>query len=436
MRRLAVPFLVLTLSFGAVSWGDLLSYVNTDDGAYKWEIESQSDLGLGVKLYDLKLISQVWQGITWQHSLRVVLPQNAQKSTLALLLITGSGKGDEELQYGKMISMAIKAPVVVLHDVPYQPLFGGLREDELISYTFAKFLETQDETWPLLLPMAKSAVKAMDAVQELAEKELGMKVTGFVVTGASKRGWTTWLSAAVDKRVKAIAPMVYDNLNLEAQMNHQLETWGDFSEQIDDYTRRELPQMLVEGKMGDFADKLQNLVDPYRHRQRITVPKLIIIGTNDRYWPLDALNIYWKDLIGEKYILYDPNSGHGLEDRDRVLSDIICFFLKTAGELEFPDLRWEFDDTEDKVILHVVSHKVKPTLVQAWVAKSPTRDFREVRWESFPMSKDEKGVYRFELERPQEGYAAMFGEAVYRTDDGKQFFLSTQVVIFKRVKKL
>ncbi|HEX28584.1 TPA: hypothetical protein ENG04_00700, partial [Candidatus Poribacteria bacterium] len=282
---------------------------------------------------------------------------------------------------------------------------------------------------------AKSAVKAMDAVQELAEKELGMKVTGFVVTGASKRGWTTWLSAAVDRRVKAIAPMVYDNLNLEAQMEHQIEAWGDFSEQIDDYTRREFPQMLVEGKMGGLADKLQDLVDPYRHRGRITVPKLIIIGTNDRYWPLDALNIYWKDLIGEKYILYDPNSGHGLEDRNRVLSDIICFFLKTAGELRFPDLKWEFDDTKDKVILHVVSHGEKPTLVQAWVAKSPTRDFRDAKWESIPMSKGGNETYRFELERPQDGYAAMFGEAIYRTGDGKQFFLSTQVAIFKKAGK-
>ena len=435
MKRVTVSLLMLTLSFGAVSWSDLVSYVKTDDGAYRWEIESQSDLGLGVKLYDLKLISQVWRGIDWQHSLRVIVPPNAGESTLALLLITGSGKGDEELGYGKMIAMSIKAPVAVLHDVPYQPLFGGLREGGLISYTFEKFLETQDETWPLLLPMAKSAVKAMDAVQELAEKELGMKVTGFVVTGASKRGWTTWLSAAVDGRVKAIAPMVYDNLNLEAQMRHQLEAWGDFSKQIDDYTQRELPQKLVEGKMGDLADKLQNLVDPYRHRQRITVPKLIIIGTNDRYWPLDALNIYWKDLIGEKFILYDPNSGHGLEDKDRVLSDIICFFLKTAGELEFPDLRWEFDDTQDKLILRVASHKVEPVLVQAWVAKSPTRDFRDAIWESFPMSREEKGVYRFELERPEEGYAAIFGEAIYRTDDGKQFYLSTQVTILKKPGK-
>lgn len=35
-----------------------------------------------------------------------------------------------------------------------------------------------------------------------------------MVAGASKRGWTTWTTAAVDKRVFAAIPIVMDLLNL------------------------------------------------------------------------------------------------------------------------------------------------------------------------------------------------------------------------------
>src|SRR6185295_17598364 len=49
-----------------------------------------------------------------------------------------------------------------------------------------------------------------------------------------------------------------------------------------------------------------------------TLPKLLILGTNDRYWAQDALNLYWDGLKGPKWVLYTPNSGHGLEDRERV----------------------------------------------------------------------------------------------------------------------
>ena len=111
------------------------------------------------------------------------------------------------------IAEKLKTPVAVLLNVPKQPMFEGLVEDEIISLTFDKFLTTEETDWPLLLPMTKSAVRGMDAMQAFCKQEWKLKIEHFTVTGASKRGWTTWLTGAMDNRVNAIAPMVIDTLN-------------------------------------------------------------------------------------------------------------------------------------------------------------------------------------------------------------------------------
>src|SRR5207244_4470835 len=141
-----------------------------------------------------------------------------------------------------------------------------------------RYLDTKDEDWPLLFPMVKSAVRAMDALQAFAA-EKGKPVARFVVTGASKRGWTTWLTGSLDPRVKAIAPMVIPTLNFKAQNRHQIENYGKYSDQIDDYTNR--------GLMADLdapdRHRLWMMVDPLSRVDHLTLPKLQINGTNDPY---------------------------------------------------------------------------------------------------------------------------------------------------------
>ena len=110
----------------------------------------------------------------------------------------------------------------MLHQVPNQPLYDGLTEDALISYTLNEYKKDGDYSWPLLFPMTKSAIRALDVVQAFSSEQLGREISRFVVSGASKRGWTTWLSAATeDSRIVAIAPMVIDMLNMPATLEYQ-----------------------------------------------------------------------------------------------------------------------------------------------------------------------------------------------------------------------
>jgi PhoPQ-activated pathogenicity-related protein len=60
------------------------------------------------------------------------------KSNVAVVFITGNFKySQEELSLFRLLALQNRTYVAVLFDIPNQPLFGGLREDWLLSYSFS-----------------------------------------------------------------------------------------------------------------------------------------------------------------------------------------------------------------------------------------------------------------------------------------------------------
>src|SRR5205085_2890716 len=118
--------------------------------------------------------------------------------------------------------------------------------DDLIAYGHVKFMDTGDPAWLPRLPMVKSAVRAMDAVTEFLGSEAGGKtvVKQFVVAGGSKRGWTTWLTGAVDPRVAAILPLVIDVVNVRACKINHYSAYGFWAPAVGDYTRHKIHERL------------------------------------------------------------------------------------------------------------------------------------------------------------------------------------------------
>lgn len=410
MKRM---FVVLGLLIGiALSPGiaALEEYVKAADPAYQWVKSVEQKIPEGT-LVEITMVSQKWREFEWKHRLRMVKPETVKHPELAILYITGSGDGREELQRLAKVAAEVGAIAAVLHDIPNQPLIRPeLVEDNLIAHTFVQYYETGDETWPLLFPMVKGAVRAMDTLQQFAKEAWQIKIEGFMVTGASKRGWTTWLTAAVDKRVKGIAPIVFDNLNFFAQMPHQIATWGKYSEQIAEYSERNLMQVMN----TERGKRLVKMVDPYHYRDRYRLPILIINGANDRYWVTDAARWYFPDLPSkEKYLLYVPNAGHGLGDREQVLNGLTAFYLKLAGEIRFPaTFKWSYLQPSQYIVLSLESD-LEPEKVLVWVATSPNKDFRDSRWEAVEAKKS-AGKWVVQMERQRSGYMALFAEAHYK----------------------
>lgn len=402
----------------------LNGYVSKPHAEYRWTKESENQVG-PVKVVTLKVRSQVWRGIPWDHTVQIYVPTAMKHAKTALLLITGGNPGLTETALGATLAPRLEAPLAVVYNTPNQPLFEGKKEDDLIAHTFEEYLKSGDDSWPLLFPMVRGATAAMDAVQEYSRKEMAAPVQGFVVTGASKRGWTTWLTAAADKRVAGIAPMVFDNLNFNAQMPRQLELWGKYSEQIDDYSRRGLQQKMAtpQGK------QLVSLVDPWFYRKQLKMPKLIINGANDRYWSTDSTRIYWSELEGEKSLLSVPNSGHGLEDRGRVLNSLTAFFHSVATGRAMPRIEQKLGGKNGKVNVEVKTD-AQPVEVRLWIARANDLDFRPVKWEATPMPVREGGKgYALELPGAGAGGLAVFAEAEYE-QDGRRFTLSTPTTVY------
>jgi PhoPQ-activated pathogenicity-related protein len=311
--------------------------------------------------------------------------------------------------------------VARLDDVPNQPLYGH-REDGLIAYTFEQFLRTGDDDWPLLVPMTRSAVKAMDAISQIVEREWHVSLNRFFVTGASKRGWTSWLTGAADPRVAGVVPVVFDNLDFAAQMKNQKAIWNEYSAQIGDYTERSLP-MLTDTEGGR---KLIALVDPYSYRDTLArVPKLVVNGTNDPYWELDAINLYWNDLRGVKAVLEVPNAGHAAGSDPRVLPTMAAFVDRVSNGKAMPELRWSGTERGAKIVVSEA-----PRSVTIWVAQSPTRDFRRATWSPVAARRDGDG-YAAEprlTDVPRDRYVAVIGEATFAAE-AAPFTVSTPVRI-------
>ncbi len=420
---LSVPF--SSAAEPALGGEVLRAYVDRPDDSYRWSVRQKTQLG-PCEVAELTVTSQTWRGLLWRHRLFVIVPPNLPAETDVMLVIEGGSWKPEDAEPLKagakplpkqamlmaMYAQQMNCPIAVLLNVPRQPIFDGRKEDAIIALTFDEYLKTGQSDWPLLLPMVKSAVRAMDAVQDFAVKELKLKVGGFTVTGASKRGWTTWLTAAVDKRVRGLAPMVIDMLNLEAQFQHQLDAYGTFSDRIHDYTDRDLPRKMS----GDGGAALRQIVDPYSYREQITQPKMLFLGTNDGFWTLDSLNLYWDDLHGDKYIVYVPNADHDLSmDWRRVMGGLRALHRHAHGHENLPAMRWTYnEDAATRQTSLEVTTGAGDAKAFLWTADSATRDFRKAKWTSKALDVNPTTHTAVaEVTPPGTGYRAMYAEAVY-----------------------
>ena len=409
----------------------LQEYVMAGDDAFRYTVV-ETNKGEAWTEYKIKMISGTWltelevDTPEWWHWLNIIVPDEIQE-TESMMIIGGGSRNDtvpiKTDDWQIKAAIATGSIISYVSNVPFQPLdFKGDQkegrvEDDLISFGWRQYLESggsEDKLeWLARFPMTRAVVRAMDVVQEISEAST-KPVENFFVTGASKRGWTTWTTAAVDDRVMGIAPIVIDLLNIVPSFNHHWQCYGAWSPAVDDYVREGVMDWL---NTEEFKGLLE-IVGPYSFRDQLTMPKLLINATCDEFFVTDSWKFYWDDLKGENYLQYVPNGNHGLRGYQPI--SLISFYQAIITNTKLPDFNWSIGG--DTIYMEVDPDS--EYIIRKWEAINETdRDFRlyvvgEGAWQMEELANKPNGKYAIHISQPESGFKGALLEIVFNPNSG------------------
>lgn len=374
----------------------------------------------------IRLTSQTWNGIAWKHTVTIRTPAKLRHKGHAVLVITGGEPNRADEDEAQTLADQSGMPVATLYNIPNQPIWN-LSEDALIAATLQKWFETRDDSWPLLFPMAKSAIAALDALQG-ATRATPNPLGKFVLTGGSKRGWTTWLAGSVgDSRITGIAPVVFDNLDMIRQMRHQKELWGDYSPMLRDYVRSGMMEVME----TPDGRRLGAMIDPITYAHKVKCPVFLIHGANDPYWAPDALSLYWPRLTMPKSVLYLPNEGHTFREKSIFLKSLAAFAASRAGAFPWPDFQVAAEPKGDRISWRAAGRQIE---AQPWHLPSGDATLTAGRWIGSPPKPAQRGDSAGSIAlsaRPVTGFLVLGRHAA----GAHEFWLSGPIQLFRRASQ-
>jgi len=440
MHRPAVLLTTLILLSTVAAATPLDDYLAAPDPSFTYgPTPVRTISGSGYTGYIWWMRSQQWRDSSevdrplWEHWVRVIKPNAVSHDTALLYISGGDNGGSAPSSFDSAlltVAMTTSSFVIELNMIPNQPLhfpdewdpryiYSGREEDEMIAYAWDKFYRTGDPTWLPRLPMTKAVLRAMDMLQ--AEYP---QIQKFVVAGGSKRGWTTWTTAAsMDPRVVAIAPCVIDVLNMANSMRHHHDAYGYWADAVGDYEDMGCMNWINSSQCRD----LMAVVDPYAYVKRMTLPKMVINSTGDQFFLPDSWQFYWDALEGEKHLRYVPNTHHGLDTQAWL--DIMAFYESILNEVARPQYSWErLSDGSLRV-----TTVTQPNAVRLWQAHNPVaRNFRldsiGAAWTSSPLF-GQGNVYTASVPAPEQGWTAFMIELEFPSGGMTPFRFTTGVSV-------
>jgi PhoPQ-activated pathogenicity-related protein len=382
-------------------------YVAAPDPHFAYEpIPNSSVSTAAVDVHYYTLTSLGWLNGTevdrpiWTHLVAVIIPVNCSATRAPpgascvaktpFVYNTGGDNRvpdidkDEDMYVGIQAATRIGAPAVVIKQVPNEPLKFACdpyhehrSADAILGLSWWHFVKDPSQPdWIVLLPMTKAVVKAMDMAQVIVPQYTGVNVTDFVVSGASKRGWTAWLVAAVDPRVKAVVPLVLDALNLHAFAHRQWRFYGGWTFALEPMWKMNFTYNIDEPN----TQALFRIMDPYFYLDRLTMPKLAVNAVGDEFQMPDDQRHWGHDTVGPMHFAMIKNADHTLATGiEEVLDSVSAFGAAVARDAVVPTVDWSIDNATGEI---TVVTSAPPTSVDIAVGDSAggvsagKRDFR------------------------------------------------------------
>lgn len=383
-------------------------YVSYTDPVFSWKrIPDTLSNNSQYSIATFELISQQWMTpqysdrSIWKHNLVMIIPTVMNpKSDNAFIWITGDNLNKNgsipnwEPKDMNFLDLLVTAEAAVsgeclgfiLDSVPDQPIcwpqpdgtqFCG-SEDAAVGYSFEQFfLHNQSIEATLLFPMTKAAIAAMNASEQIAEQYLNIPVKKWIVSGASKRGWTTWLVSATlayTNRIKASIPVVLDAINFADFLKREVQAYNQAISWVA-APYRVLAAFVNTTKYQEWASN----VDPWYYRQRLTMPKFVINAAEDEFQQLDDQLHILPGLPGQTHNLVAYDCDHPLLPNIGLpLASIKAFAQSIAKDSVLPNYNWSLDETTGQL---TVNTDVAPKEVSVYWATTPEssqgrRDFR------------------------------------------------------------
>jgi PhoPQ-activated pathogenicity-related protein len=417
LKLLSLLSLTITTSTALTALDD---YIRKAEPKFSWRDTGRrvEKLPFGSTAVELNVTSLEWLDVTkaigpngalWTHQVMVVLPETLKITNITTMVMTGgcnedhhgnsSGPApvdasDEYLTVCDNLAHQTGAICVAIYQIPNchivypsDPSQKRRSEDSMIAWAWNEYIKDpkHDPEWLPRLPMAKAGFQCMKAVEQYLTQEKIANTNGWVASGASKRGWTSWMVGAATPTaglplVLGIAPLVPIVPDLVAEIHRQWMSYNGFTFAFEDYVEVNLTQMV---DSPDFAGALK-IIDPMYYGDRLgEIPKVVVLSSDDEFMQMDWSDIWYDKLTGEKHLLIAPNSEHSLATGiPEILATMSAFVTSLAhGKTERPNFEYERDTTNGAITVTIPEGMVhgKVVLRHAQTMQSVRRDFRWIR---------------------------------------------------------